>query len=182
MKSESLRVIRHIELVTGDDLGRQVSGGIEISGLGNNRRNTHIVGLRLVSFLKQIRGGSRELGQDGTRRNHGLPTILRRCEGAMSRDDTRRTLICYDIINDRRRTRIADALSEFGDRVQYSVFVVDISPARLLQVKSRLNTIIDPGEDSILFCDLGRVAELSETKFGYLGKSREVTDNDALIL
>ena len=100
----------------------------------------------------------------------------------MSRDDTRRTLICYDIINDRRRTRIADALSEFGDRVQYSVFVVDISPARLLQVKSRLNTIIDPGEDSILFCDLGRVAELNETKFGYLGKSREVTDNDALIL
>ena len=100
----------------------------------------------------------------------------------MSRDDTRRTLICYDIINDRRRTRVADALSEFGDRVQYSVFVVDISPARLLQVKSRLSTIIEPGEDSILFCDLGRVAELSETKFEYLGKSREVTDNDALIL
>jgi len=98
------------------------------------------------------------------------------------REDARRTLICYDIISDRRRTRTANLLSEYGDRVQYSVFVVDISPARLLQLKDRLSSIIDNEEDSILFCDLGRVAKLSEHKFGYLGRSREVTDNDVLIL
>ncbi|MCQ4610548.1 MULTISPECIES: CRISPR-associated endonuclease Cas2 [unclassified Corynebacterium] len=100
----------------------------------------------------------------------------------MSRDDARRTLICYDIIHDRRRDRVATTLQEYGDRVQYSVFIVDISPARLLQLKSELEQLIDSDEDSILFCDLGRVAELNEQRFGYLGKSREVTDNDVLIL
>jgi len=98
------------------------------------------------------------------------------------RDDTRRTLICYDIISDGRRSKVADILSEFGDRVQYSVFVVDISPARLLRLKDRLSLVIDSKEVSILFCDLGRVAELSESRFGYLGRSREVTDNNVLIL
>ena len=96
----------------------------------------------------------------------------------MSRDDARRTLICYDIIHDRRRDRVATTLQEYGDRVQYSVFIVDISPARLLQLKSELEQLIDSDEDSIL----GRVAELNEQRFGYLGKSREVTDNDVLIL
>ncbi len=98
------------------------------------------------------------------------------------RNDTRRTLICYDIINDGRRTKVANILSEFGDRVQYSVFVVDISPGKLVRLKDRLSPVIDPNEDSILFCDLGRVAELSHSRFGYLGKSKEVTDNNVIIL
>ena len=100
----------------------------------------------------------------------------------MTRDDVRRTLICYDISQDKRRGRVAKLLEQFGDRVQYSVFVVDISPARMLRLKDQLTDTIDSGEDSILFCDLGRVAELSERKFSYLGQTREITPNDVLIL
>ncbi|WP_312714762.1 CRISPR-associated endonuclease Cas2 [Corynebacterium flavescens] len=100
----------------------------------------------------------------------------------MSRDDARRTLICYDVTNDKRRTRLAKLLSSYGDRIQYSVFVTDISPARLLRLKDEAKAKIDSAEDSILFCDLGRVSELSEKKFSYLGQTREVSDNDVLIL
>lgn len=98
------------------------------------------------------------------------------------RDDVRRTLICYDITDDRRRTKAANTLSEYGDRVQFSVFVVDISPARLLKMKGKLLEIIDSDEDSILFCDLGRVADLSDFKFGYLGKTKDITESTALIM
>ncbi len=40
----------------------------------------------------------------------------------------RRWLIAYDISLDERRTRIAHLLESYGDRVQYSVFVVDLRP------------------------------------------------------
>lgn len=100
----------------------------------------------------------------------------------MTRDDVRRTLICYDIADDKRRTRVSNLLSGYGDRIQFSVFVVDISPARLVRLKSMTREKIDESEDSILFCDLGRVAELSDKNFSYLGQTRDITDNDVLIL
>jgi CRISPR-associated protein Cas2 len=46
----------------------------------------------------------------------------------MSRNDVRRFLVAYDIPSDRRRERLAKCLERHGDRVQYSVFVIDASP------------------------------------------------------
>lgn len=100
----------------------------------------------------------------------------------MTRDDVRRTLICYDVIDDKRRTRLAKVLGKYGDRIQYSVFVVDISPAKLLRLRDEASEIINRNEDSILFCDLGRIANLSDKKFTYLGQTRNITDNDVLII
>ena len=37
-------------------------------------------------------------------------------------------------------------------------------------------------EDSVLFCDLGLLARLDEPTFSYIGRAREVTESDALIL
>lgn len=99
----------------------------------------------------------------------------------MRRDDVRRTLIAYDIPNDKRRTKLAKSLSTYGDRVQYSVFVVDISPARLIKLKDKLVEIIEAEEDSIMICDLGRVAELDASRFSYLGLERPITDNEMLV-
>lgn len=87
----------------------------------------------------------------------------------------RRTLIAYDIPDDNRRTRIANATSEFGDRVQYSVFVVDATPAALNRLIRTLEGLMDRGADSILVCDLGAV-ETVTTRFRYLGQQRPITD------
>lgn len=100
----------------------------------------------------------------------------------MRRDDVRRTLVCYDIPADKRRTRLAKVLESHGDRVQYSVFVIDVSPARLLRLKDKVKEIIDVDEDSVLFCDLGRISDLSDSRFSYLGQTREITDNNVLII
>lgn len=100
----------------------------------------------------------------------------------MSRDDVRRTIIAYDIPNDRRRTRLAKILLTYGDRIQYSVFVVDSSPAKLLRLKDEVNAKIEKSEDSVLFCDLGLVSNLGKTKYSYLGIERDVTDNSMIIM
>lgn len=98
------------------------------------------------------------------------------------RKDTRRNIIAYDIPNDRRRSRVAKVLETYGDRVQYSVFVVDCSPAALLRLKDEVAAIINGDADSILFCDLGLVSELAGTQYSYLGREREVTGHGALIM
>ena len=70
----------------------------------------------------------------------------------------------------------------YGDRIQYSVFIVDIIPSKLLRLKDEIGQQVETSEDSVLFCDLGRLSELGEKRFSYVGQSRDTTDNDVLIL
>lgn len=69
----------------------------------------------------------------------------------MRRDDTRRTLIAYDIPDDKCRGRIAKLLLTYGDRIQYSVFIVDIIPSKLLRLKDEIGQQVEASEDSVLF-------------------------------
>lgn len=69
----------------------------------------------------------------------------------MRRDDTRRTLIAYDIPDDKRRGRIAKLLLSYGDRIQYSVFIVDVIPSKLLRLKDEIRQQVEASEDSVLF-------------------------------
>jgi CRISPR-associated protein Cas2 len=67
----------------------------------------------------------------------------------------RRLLVAYDIANDARRDRIAVTLQAYGERIQYSVFVVDGRPAEFVRLQLALNRVIDPRTDRILLCNLG---------------------------
>lgn len=67
----------------------------------------------------------------------------------------RRYLVAYDVFDDRRRSRIAKILQPYGRRLQYSLFQVDISAARLERLIAQLEKEISSKEDSILICDLG---------------------------
>lgn len=69
-------------------------------------------------------------------------------------------LFAYDIPDDKRRGRIAKLLLTYGDRIQYSVFIVDIIPSKLLRLKDEIGQQVETSEDSVLFCDLGRLSEL----------------------
>lgn len=99
----------------------------------------------------------------------------------MSRDDVRRTLIAYDLPDDRRRTRLSKILGKYGDRLQFSVFVVDISPARLMRLKDEITAVLTLSEDSVLFCDIGRVSDLNEDRFSFLGQAKEPTPDEPMI-
>ena len=51
-----------------------------------------------------------------------------------------------------------------------------------LRLKDEIRQQVEASEDSVLFCDLGRLSELGEKRFSYVGQSRDTTDNDVLIL
>ena len=67
-------------------------------------------------------------------------------------------LVSYDVSTreargDRRLRRVAKACRDYGQRVQYSVFEIEVDPAQWVVLKQRL---IDPVQDSLRFYYLGR--------------------------
>lgn len=69
-------------------------------------------------------------------------------------------LVTYDVRTsepggDRRLRRVARACQDFGQRVQYSVFEIEVDPAQWVKLKARLVSLIDPQHDSLRFYMLG---------------------------
>jgi len=58
-------------------------------------------------------------------------------------------LVSYDVAADKRRTRVANALEDYGVRVQYSVFEVETSDRGLDRLLNRLQDLVDPTTDSV---------------------------------
>ncbi len=97
-------------------------------------------------------------------------------------ESARRYLVAYDVEEDGRRTRLARLLESFGYRAQYSVFILDIRPARAVKLWSRIEQAVDLRADSILVCDLGPTLGVGTEKFWYLGVSRELTPDGPIIV
>jgi CRISPR-associated protein Cas2 len=58
-------------------------------------------------------------------------------------------VVSYDVVSDRRRTRLAHTLKDFGQRVQYSVFECRLEAEALESLRQKVDKIIDPLEDSV---------------------------------
>lgn len=67
----------------------------------------------------------------------------------MSRQDF--VLVVYDISHDRRRTKLHNALLDFGTPVQYSVFECLLDETRHEQMKKRVLKVIRPKKDQVRF-------------------------------
>jgi CRISPR-associated protein Cas2 len=100
----------------------------------------------------------------------------------MSREAARRYVIAYDIPDDARRTRLATCLAGHGDRVQYSVFVVDGRPASLVRLRRAVTRLIDPRSDSVLICDLGPLGVGLDRRYEVIGVARPITDSTVIVL
>jgi CRISPR-associated protein Cas2 len=60
-----------------------------------------------------------------------------------------RFVICYDVVEDPRRTKVAHLLEDHGLRVQYSVFECELNEAQLIGLQQKLSELIDLTTDSI---------------------------------
>ena len=100
----------------------------------------------------------------------------------MSRNDARRYLVAYDVPDDRRRFRLATLLQSYGDRVQYSVFVVDAAEVKARRMRRAVESIMVTGLDSVLIADLGPVAGVDAERYTVLGRARPITDADSFNL
>lgn len=60
-------------------------------------------------------------------------------------------LVTYDIPDDKRRKKIADILTGYGSRVQYSVFECVLNGKQYRELKTRLKKVFKSEEDNLRF-------------------------------
>ncbi len=87
--------------------------------------------------------------------------------------------ICYDIKDDSRRSRIAKALKDFGERVQFSVFEANLDPEQLERLKRRVSECLDLEEDTLRIYPL--CASCSD-KIEIIGQGTVTQDPDVIII
>lgn len=60
-----------------------------------------------------------------------------------------------DTAGERRLRHVAKVCRNFGQRVQYSIFEIEVDPAQWALLKKNLTDLIDPASDSLRFYHLG---------------------------
>ncbi len=69
-------------------------------------------------------------------------------------------LVTYDVNTTEangaaRLRRVAKACRDYGQRVQFSVFEIEVDPAQWVKLKARLESVIKPEFDSLRYYYLG---------------------------
>lgn len=100
----------------------------------------------------------------------------------MTSDRVHRYILAYDVASDARRTRVAKILESYGDRVQYSVFLIDAKPAKMLRLRATITSSLDLLTDSLLVCDLGPLIAGGTQRIQFIGSTRSVTSQGPLVL
>lgn len=83
----------------------------------------------------------------------------------------RRYLIAYDIRDQTRLRRICKLMEANGERLQYSVFVCDLTRTELIHLRADSESIMDLALDSVVIVDLG---DPSGDRFTFVGHRRQL--------
>jgi CRISPR-associated protein Cas2 len=67
-----------------------------------------------------------------------------------------RYVVCYDVPDDKRRTRLAKCLDGYGDRVQYSVYEAVLDRVLFDNLTDRVRGLINSAEDRVAIFPLCR--------------------------
>jgi len=88
-------------------------------------------------------------------------------------------VVSYDIVDDKRRNKVANTLKNYGTRVQYSVFECLLEVEHLNMLTSDLRKIIEKNEDTIRIYKLCRSCV---EKIKVYGKGKITEDRDVFIV
>lgn len=90
-------------------------------------------------------------------------------------------VVSYDIVDDRKRTRVADILKDYGTRVQYSVFECNLDKDLIRRMTKELLKHINCEEDSLR---IYRLCEDCITKVGTYGVCNRLRykDEDVVVI
>ncbi|MBM4283162.1 MAG: CRISPR-associated endonuclease Cas2 [Deltaproteobacteria bacterium] len=91
-------------------------------------------------------------------------------------------LVSYDVADDKRRARIAAVLSGYGQRLQFSVFVVLASATQHARLRGELQDALDADSDQVLLVDLGPADGRGSESVESLGLPVSLPDRRAIIV
>jgi CRISPR-associated protein Cas2 len=91
-----------------------------------------------------------------------------------------RYLVAYDIRDDRRLRSIVTCMEGYGTRIQYSVFVCDLSDREKVLMRCDIEILMKASEDSVMVIDLGQPGDTS--RFLFLGHHEKLPTASAVVI
>jgi CRISPR-associated protein Cas2 len=80
-----------------------------------------------------------------------------------------RYLVCYDVADPKRLTRVHKTMLGFGDWLQLSVFACDLTEQRRVELLIALTALINVREDRVMIIDLGPTEARALGAIEYIG-------------
>ncbi|PKK85188.1 MAG: CRISPR-associated endonuclease Cas2 [Thermoplasmata archaeon HGW-Thermoplasmata-1] len=91
-------------------------------------------------------------------------------------------LVAYDIRDPKRLRRTFMTMRGFGEAMQYSVFLCDLSDKERVILMTKLNEIIHHDEDSAMIVDLGQISGKAKERIDFIGQVMPVPERSAIII
>jgi CRISPR-associated protein Cas2 len=94
----------------------------------------------------------------------------------------RRYLVAYDIRDPKRLRLVFRAMKEYGEHLQYSVFICDLDGAEKPAMQLHLANLIKHSEDSVVIVDLGVAADRGRLCFEFMGTHRPLPGGGPVVV
>ncbi len=82
-----------------------------------------------------------------------------------------RYVVCYDVREPKRLRKTHETMLGYGDPIQYSVFICDLSGSERLLMEEALRQVARLSEDAVHIVDLGPARGRTLTKVRSLGSA-----------
>jgi CRISPR-associated protein Cas2 len=83
-----------------------------------------------------------------------------------------RYVVCYDVREPKRLRKTHQTLLGYGDPLQYSVFVCDLSAAERVLMEEAVRRVVALPEDSVVVIDLGPAEGVAKYRIHVLGHKK----------
>jgi CRISPR-associated protein Cas2 len=88
-------------------------------------------------------------------------------------------VVCYDIADDARRSRVSNCLLDFGARAQESVFIANLEQDHAARMAQRLERLVDPNLDRM---HIFQLCAACAGKTRVLGAAETIQDREFYII
>lgn len=92
-----------------------------------------------------------------------------------------RYLLAYDVRDPRRLRRVHGVAKDYGEPLQYSLFVCDLTTVELIGLKQALLAEMNTREDSVGIFDLGAPTQRGVACVEFMGVHRPLPDAGAAV-
>lgn len=94
----------------------------------------------------------------------------------------KRYIVSYDIREPKRLQKVHKKMRGFGNQLQYSVFLCDLSEKEKVIMISDLTELINTVEDSLVIVDLGNSEVKQDHKVESIGKPLKIIERIAVVI
>ncbi len=91
-------------------------------------------------------------------------------------------LVSYDIRDEKRLSRVFNKMKGYGEPIQYSVFICDLSLKEKVLMVTAMKEIINNLEDSIIIIEIGSSDRKINDIIEVIGKPPEIPERKSIII